>query len=76
MSNCEIKTESINSIKTTINFFPDLKLDSYWKQWTGADVFVCVKITKSGLVQLLDPNGKHISVPKRNCNALLQKNEL
>lgn len=55
---------------TTIDFSGDLRIDGYWKQWTTEDIFVCTGFTKSGLVQLTDPHGVTVSVPKRHCNAL------
>ena len=59
----------IKGIKTTINFRHDLKMGHYWKQWTVFDVFECVKVTRAGLIYLIDPDGDYISVPKRNCTA-------
>jgi hypothetical protein len=63
----------IKGIKTTINFSGDLKMSSYWKQWTAQDVFTCERYTKSGLVLLIDPEGSQVSVSKRHCNSLLAK---
>ena len=66
--------ESIEGIKTTINFSGDLKMESYWKQWKEKDVFTCIKYTKAGLVYLIDPNGVKVTAPKRNCNAFKKHN--
>lgn len=65
-----VQKEIISGIKTTIDFCNDLKIHSYWKQWSGDDVFVCERYTKAGLVLLTDPNGESVIVPKRNCIAL------
>jgi len=64
------RVDSICGIKTTINFSGDLKVEGYWKKWTTEDEFTCIKYTRSGLVYLTDPDGKNVTVPKRNCNAL------
>lgn len=66
--------ESIAGIKTTINFSGDLKMESYWRQWSEQDIFTCIKYTRGGLVYLTDPKGKNVTVPKRNCNALKKPN--
>lgn len=66
-----IDRAGIAGIPTTINFQRDLRFNSYWKQWTGEDVFVIQRYTKAGLVLLTDPDGKDVSVAKRHVNALL-----
>lgn len=53
-------------MKVRINFSGDLRMGSYWNKWTDDSEFEFVRYTKNGLCLLIDPEGKEVSLRKRN----------